>query len=145
MDRPTPAPAGRALSRWRAQFRDLRIEELARDPAHGGRISPGSEAEVGEGLERSGQVQGLRRSGNPAEEFVDGAGNRWDVKGFHSENGRFSLDRAMQSIWREMNWSHENVMLDTRNLSPGDLAQLRQAVESATARGELPLRVLWWP
>ncbi len=124
-----------------------RIEELARDPAHGGRITPESraEAEVGDGLERSGQVQGLRRSENPAEEFIDNANNHWDVKGFHSENGRFSLDKAMQSIWREMNWSHENVMLDTRNLSPGDLAQLRQAVESATGRGELPLRVLWWP
>ena len=114
-----------------------RIEELARDPAHGGRITPESraEAEVGDGLERSGQVQGLRRSENPAEEFIDGPGNRWDVKGFHREDGRFSLDKAMQSIWREMNWSHENVMLDTRNLSPEDLARLRQAGVRDRARG----------
>ena len=44
-----------------------------------------------------------------------------------------------------MNWSNENIMLDTRNLSPGDLTRLREAIEAATARGELPLRVLWWP
>jgi hypothetical protein len=127
--------------------RQQRIEELAGDPAHGGRITPASraEAEVGAGLEESGQVQGLRRSQNAAEEFIDGSNNRWDVKGFHSEQGRFNLDSAMRSIWREMNWSKENIMLDTRNLSTSDLAQLRQAIEAATARGELPLRVLWWP
>lgn len=126
--------------------RQQRIEELARDPADGGKISASSraEAEVGVGLEERGAVQGLRRSPNPAEEFIDGEGHAWDVKAFHSEYGRFDLDTAMRKITQEMTWSKENIMLDTRNLSPTDLAQLREAIEAAT-RGELPLRVLWWP
>ena len=100
---------------------------------------------MGVGLEEAGAVRGLRRSTNEAEEFVDDAGRAWDVKAFHSERGRFNLDSAMRKISQEMNWSNENIMLDTRNLSPGDLTRLREAIEAATARGELPLRVLWWP
>jgi hypothetical protein len=127
--------------------RRQRIEELAMDPANGGKITPSSraEAEVGAGLEERGAVEGLRRSPNPAEEFIDGQGRPWDVKAFHSEHGRFDLEVSMRKITQEMTWSKENVMLDTRNLSPTDLARLREAVEAATARGELPLRVLWWP
>ena len=127
--------------------RQRRIDELAPDPAHGGRVTPGSqaEAEVGAGLEEQGSVQGLRRSTNAAEEFVDDAGRAWDVKAFHSEQGRFDLTKAMRKIWQEMHWSNENIMLDTRHLSPGDLTRLREAVDAATAKGDLPLRVLWWP
>ena len=51
----------------------------------------------------------------------------------------------MNKIPKEMKWSNENVMLDTRNLSPTDLARLRDAVQAAASRGELPFRVLWWP
>ncbi|WP_421734913.1 hypothetical protein [Cellulomonas sp.] len=130
-----------------AAARARRIDELAGDPAHGGKITDASraEAEVGVGLEESGAVRGLRRSANEAEEFIDDAGRAWDVKAFHSERGRFNLDAAMRKISQEMNWSNENIMLDTRNLSSSDLSSLREAVEAATARGELPLRVLWWP
>jgi uncharacterized protein YukE len=124
-----------------------RIDDLARDPANGGKITGSSlaEAEVGVGLEERGAVEGLRRSPNPAEEFIDSQGRPWDVKAFHSEHGRFNLETAMRKIIQEMTWSKENIMLDTRNLSPTDLAQLRDAVKEATARGELPLEVLWWP
>jgi hypothetical protein len=97
------------------------------------------------GLEERGAAEGLRRSPNPAEEFIDGQGRPWDVKAFHREHGRFDLEVSMRKITQEMTWSKENVMLDTRNLSSTDLARLREAVEAATARGELPLRVLWWP
>ena len=118
-------------------FAQQRIDDLARDPAQGGRITRGSraEAEVGVGPEEDGQVQGLRRSAHEGEEFLDKDGNAWDVKGFHCAKGRFDLTSAMEKIADEMNHSHENIMLDTRNLHPGDLAQLREAVESAVARG----------
>ncbi|MGL5861902.1 MAG: hypothetical protein ACRCY9_11680, partial [Phycicoccus sp.] len=127
--------------------RQQRIDDLARDPAEGGKIDAGTiaEAEVGLGLEERGDVHGLRRSPHEGAEFIDADGNAWDVKGFHSERGRFKLDAAVRTIWKEMHAAHENIMLDTRHLSPSDAARLRNAIEAAKARGELPLRVLWWP
>ncbi|MGL5829921.1 MAG: hypothetical protein ACRC0L_10180, partial [Angustibacter sp.] len=124
-----------------------RIADLARDPAEGGKIDADTiaEAEVGLALEERGDVSGLRRSPHEGAEFIDADGNAWDVKGFHSELGRFDLDKAMTAIWKEMNWSNENIMLDTRNLSSTDITRLREAIEAGKAHGELPLRVLWWP
>lgn len=128
-----------------AAARQRRLDDLAADPAHGGRVTSGSraEAEVGLGLEERGAVQGLRRSTHPGEEFVDALGQRWDVKAFRSRG--FDVTSALRKIRLEMVAGKENVMLDTRHLDPGDLQRLREAVEAATARGDLPLKVLWWP
>lgn len=125
--------------------RQRRLDELSRDPAHGGRITPGSraEAEVGLGLEERGAVHGLRRSPHPGEEFRDAANQAWDVKAFRSRG--FDVASAVRKIRMEMLAGKENVMLDLRQLTSADQSALRQAVEQATARGELPLRVLWWP
>lgn len=128
-----------------AAARQQRLDELAKDPAHGGKVTPGSraEAEVGLGLEERGLVQGLRRSPHAGEEFLDAAGRAWDVKAFRSRG--FDVQAAVRKIRIEMVAGKENVMLDTRHLQPSQIEQLRTAVEAATARGDLPLKVLWWP
>jgi uncharacterized membrane protein YgcG len=127
--------------------RDRRLDELAADPAHGGRIDPRSraEAEVGQGLEESGRVAGLRRDPTGAGEFIDSQGRTWDVKAFRSNvpagaRGGFTVDSAMSSIRREI-MVGENVMVDTRHLSTEHVQELQEAVRSAG----LDEQVLFWP
>jgi len=131
-----------------AAARAQRIDDLAKDPAHGGRISDASraEAEVGLGLEEAGQVPGpITRSTNPGEEFVDASGQAWDVKAFRSEvpgsRGGFTVDSAMTSIRREVQVG-ENVMVDTRNMTPAHVTQLREAI---AADPSLAGKVLFYP
>lgn len=131
-----------------AAARAQRLDDLARDPAHGGQITDATraEAEVGLGLEESGQVPGpIRRSENPGEEFIDGAGQAWDVKAYRSEapNGRrvFDLDRSVNQVRSEVRLG-ENVMIDTRNLDAADAQALRDAV---AADPSLADNVLFYP
>jgi hypothetical protein len=66
--------------------REERLEELARDPDHGGAITPGSraEAEAALGLEEAGQLPRPVRRPVPGDghsgDFIDGANVDWDVK-----------------------------------------------------------------
>jgi hypothetical protein len=67
-----------------AGTRQERLDELARDPDHGGGITPGTrrEAEVALTLEETGRLKPtVRRPGaNESGDFVDGDGIQWDSK-----------------------------------------------------------------
>ncbi|MFK7871114.1 MAG: hypothetical protein AB8B58_17985 [Roseobacter sp.] len=120
------------------------LDDLARDPAHGGRITPGSEAErdVGLGLEERGEIPGpIRRDPTGGAEFIDADGVEWDVKAYNSNfpNG-FNVSRIEQQLDMSRRLG-ENVMIDTRNLSPSDLSSLRNLVDENDF-GEI---VRFWP
>lgn len=125
-----------------------RLVELSPDPAHGGvtRESSWAEAEVGLGLEKRGDVQGLVRSPHEGAEFVDASGQWWDVKAFRSVNPRngrpiFSAEVAVGKIEGELT-AHNNVMLDRRHLTAQDQQRLSEALQNS---GTDLTRILWWP
>lgn len=66
-------------------------------------------------------------------EFIDGNGKVWDVKAFNSnfpaEKGGFSLKNDLDKVKKELA-KGENVIIDTQNLSPSDLQQLKNAITS---------------
>jgi len=137
-------------------IRDVeRFEALARDPAHGGVIGPKSrrEAQVALGVERAiergaeypGLKPPLHRSPDPQADFIDASGQAWDVKGFTSyprsgEGGGYKLDHSIAKI-RSKLARGVNVILDTTNLSPTDLAELRNEVDALRFGG----RVVYFP
>jgi hypothetical protein len=113
-----------------------RIEELAKDPAHDGKISSKSmrEAEVGSALEQSGKLKSpIRRDPRPeGGDFVDADGKVWDVKAFDSRwpprKGGFKLDRDMHKIGEVLKQG-ECIILDTQYLIPDHVEKLREAIE----------------
>lgn len=126
---------------------DSEYEDLARDPAHGGKITAKTvqERNVGLGLEERGVVPGpITRDPTGAAEFIDARGGKWDVKGFNSgfrpSRGGFDLGTDAGKVDKSLN-EGENVMLDTSKMSPGDIGALR--LEGA-ARG-WGNRVVYWP
>jgi hypothetical protein len=128
--------------------RKEREDELAPDPAHNGKITPGSrrEAEVGVALEERGDLPGpIKRDPSGFSEFIDANGQQWDVKAFNSKwppkKGGFDLTKSMKKIDGEIS-NNENVILDTKDLSPQHLAQLKAAV---AARRDLDGKILWYP
>ncbi|SHE87581.1 hypothetical protein SAMN05444273_10313 [Litoreibacter ascidiaceicola] len=120
------------------------FDDLARDPAHGGKTTPATKAErdVGLGLEDNGEVPGpIRRDPTGGAEFIDASGVEWDVKAYRSEfpNG-FNAER----VESQLNMSRrlgENVMIDTRGLSSTDLSSVREIV----TRNGLDENVKFWP
>jgi hypothetical protein len=126
---------------------DTRIAELSKDPAHGGKLNAKyvREAQVGLQLEGDGQVPGpitrapLDAAGNDQGEFIDSAGQRWDVKSSPDLQPSYqqdaglpikspqSIDRFTTMVNKELA-NGENVMLDPDGMSPGRLAQLQQVV-----------------
>lgn len=135
-------PAG--TNRPRFERTDEEYENLARDPSHGDQVSPASQAErdVGLGLEERGEIPGpIRRDPTGGAEFIDADGGEWDVKAYNSNfpNG-FDLDRIEDQLDRSRRLG-ENVMIDTRNLAPDDLASLRDLVDA----NELNEIVRFWP
>lgn len=127
-----------------ADAESARLDEFARDPAHGGRITEGSrqEARVAHGLDESGRLPGLERDPSGAADFIDTTGQAWDVKGFNSaySNG-YDLDSAMIKIDDSIA-SNENVILDTTKMSQADIDELRGAVEG---RADWVDKIVWWP
>lgn len=128
--------------------RAARLEDLARDPAHGGNITPNSrqEATIGLDLEDSGQLPGpIRRDPTGGAEFVDANGQDWDVKGFNSNfppnRGGYNLNSSMQKIHESIR-DGENVIIDTSKMTPQAVQELRTAVE---ANDSWAGKVLWWP
>lgn len=123
-------------------------DDLARDPAHGNQLTPKGvrERQAGVDLEARGEIPGpIRRDPNPAgAEFIDVNGTKWDVKAFNSrfppKKGGFSVADAERKILKELT-KGENVILDTQDLTPQHLQQLRQLVASR-AWGS---RIRWWP
>ncbi|QRN97205.1 LysM peptidoglycan-binding domain-containing protein [Archangium violaceum] len=130
-----------------AQLR-ARFTELARDPAHNGKISSKTinEAKVGLKLEKSGKLKGpITRDPNPAgAEFIDADGIKWDVKSFRSDfppkKGGFKLERDLEKIKSELA-EGENVIIDTQKMSPQHVADLKKALSEAS----LLDRILWYP
>ena len=109
-----------------------RLEELAKDPAKGGRVDDKTrrEAEVALQLEEMGLLAGpIRRDPSGDAEFIDRRGMLWDVKQFHSENGWFDLREAVKTIRGEL-LAGENVILDTKFLDSNDAAALRSVIEA---------------
>ncbi len=117
-----------AAQKARAQ----RLEELSKDPAKGDKITPASqrEAEVALQLEENEHLASpIVRDPSGNAEFIDGEGTSWDVKQFHSEQGRFNLEKAVATINRELR-AGENIILDTEFLDPNDARVLRSAIEA---------------
>ena len=124
-----------------------RYDELSKDPAHNGKISPKSrnEARVGMKLEQDGKLPGpIKRDPSGGAEFIDAKGAKWDVKSFDSRwpprKGGFSLTRDVQKIEQEL-LGGENVILDTQNLTAQHKAQLQQAIQSKSWGS----RIQWFP
>jgi hypothetical protein len=127
--------------------RQARLNELAKDPAHGGKISPKSlqEAEAGLSSEESGKIPGpIQRDPSGAAEFIDGNGQAWDVKGFNSnfppEKGGFDLARDFGKVQDEIAGG-ENVIVDTSKMNPADVQSLSNAINNAG----LGDNVVWYP
>ncbi|HEY1933931.1 MAG TPA: hypothetical protein VGG99_18115 [Acetobacteraceae bacterium] len=117
------------------------------DPAHGGRADRKSARErtIGLALEVLGEVPALiHRDPAGQADFIDGAGQKWDVKGFNSAyppiGGGFDLQRDADKVDKSLT-AGEHVMLDTGKLSPNDLQDLR---DEGLRRG-WGQRVKWWP
>lgn len=130
-----------------AEAEARRLQELASDPAHGGKITPGSmeEAKAALGLEEAGRLPGpLTRDPTGAADFLDGRGVAWDVKSFNSNfppsQGGYELATSMLKIGAELLLG-EHVILNTTNLSAEATAELQAAVDAA-GYGD---RVLFWP
>lgn len=123
------------------------LADLARDPAHGGKTGPKAqhEARVGLELEARGDIPGkIVRDPTGAAEFIDGNGQKWDVKGFNSDyppkKGGFSLERDANKVSDELAGG-ENVIIDTSKMKPADVEALR----AEGARRGWGDRVKWWP
>src|SRR5437016_3155931 len=127
---------------------ELRLQDLARDPARGWQITPGSwaEAEVVLALEEAGALPGPIRRDPQANrgDFLDGRGVSWDVKAFRSDTpprrGGFRLADAIRKIENEFQRG-QNVILDMRGLSLLHQAELQRAIVERNW-GE---RILWYP
>jgi hypothetical protein len=127
--------------------RQEREDDLAADPAHNGKATPGSrrEAEVGLGLEDSGHLRGpITRDPSGRAEFIDADGKKWDVKAFNSNfkprKGGYDLKNSLKKIQGEFD-AGENVILDTKDLKPEHVAELKAAIEE---RGWSD-KILWYP
>ncbi len=124
-----------------------RLEELAQDPAIGGKVKPQTwrEAEAALGLEDAGMLRGIRRDPDGFADFIESNGRRWDVKEFHSEfptnRGGYTMDRALKSISDSLR-DGENVILRRDFLSDDALRELRAAVAKVP---EWSGKILWWP
>lgn len=120
------------------------FDNLARDPAHGGKTTPATQAErdVGLGLEDRGEVPGpITRDPSGGAEFIDANGVDWDVKAYRSDfpNG-FNPERVENQLTMSRRLG-ENVMIDTRGLSSTDLDTIREIVD----RNSLADNVKFWP
>lgn len=87
---------------------DVRFSDLAKDPAHGGAVTPKTRAEAMAGLEAESQglVKGPIKRGPAEIEFFDSKGNPWDVKTPESPPSgatwTFKPDQVGKSIQKEL-------------------------------------------
>ncbi len=120
-----------------------RTKELEWDPAVK-RAKP-EEARVGQALEHRGDLPGpIVRDQSGDAEFIDAEGRAWDIKAFNDQypgrRGHFTVEDSMRSVAKELG-AKNSVILDTRSLTPANVAALRAALEAA---GQLD-QVLWYP
>ncbi|WP_067840045.1 hypothetical protein [Nocardia lijiangensis] len=128
-----------------------RLEEMAKDPAHGGNISDKSrrEAEVALAMERNGQLtppvtRAPMVNGKDTGDFVDGDGKHWDMKQptdtFPASAGPKAgqpMPPTMRGAYNEADFEKmvadelatgESVMIDPQNLSTAGLQSVEQVV-----------------
>ena len=101
------------------------------------------EAEVGLALEEAGKLpKPLQRDPSGLAEFIDGSGQKWDAKRFNSnfppKQGGYALKSSLEKIGAELA-KGENVILDTIDLKPEHIAELRDAVTKKGWDG----KVIW--
>lgn len=140
---------------------EIRLAELAKDPAHNGAISPKTkrEAEVGLQLEREGLLPGpikrapFDQAGRDQGEFLDANGKYWDVKSspdLQPPWGRSpgkpiprpqTPEEFTNTIVRELS-KGQNVILDPTGMTPERLSQLKGLV---AGHPEWKGRVIWAP
>lgn len=123
--RPGPDDAARAA-------RQQRLQELAADPAHGGKVDAKTlrEAEVGLSLEERGAFAApIRRDPTGSAEFIDATGQKWDVKAWNSRYAPrgYNTADAIAAVRREVA-AGENVMVDTANMSAEHIRDLQAAL-----------------
>ena len=112
------------------------LDDLARDPSHGGNITKGSELErdIGLALEERGDLGHIVRDkvADGGAEFIDTVtGKKYDVKSFVSypnghtspKKGAFTVDRAMKNIMKELDRGHD-LIINTTNLTSEHRAML---------------------
>ncbi|MEV5834254.1 hypothetical protein [Nocardia sp. NPDC052112] len=128
-----------------------RVEELAKDPAHGGKITDKSrrEAEVALGMEHDGQLNGPvtrapMENGKDTGDFVDGDGQHWDMKQPTDTfpptagpmagqpmpptmRGAYNAEEFEKMVGEELG-TGENVMIDRQNLSEAGLQSVQEVV-----------------
>ncbi|ETT44824.1 WXG100 family type VII secretion target [Paenibacillus sp. FSL H7-689] len=129
------------------------LDVLAGDPSHGGKIRDQGlkEREIGLDLEQQGKLGKIMRDPeeNKGAEFIDvTTGQKWDVKSFESyphghtspRKGAFTVVKSMDKINEEFDRGH-NVVIDTRELVPEHIKQLKEAVKDAGVTE----RIIWYP
>jgi predicted ribonuclease toxin of YeeF-YezG toxin-antitoxin module len=132
------------ISETKIKRSQAELDELAKDPAHNGKINKKSieERDVGLALEEAGEVPKLQRDPTGKAEFIDETGQKWDVKGFHSQYAPkgYNLESALENIKNSI-LNGENVMLDTRKMFPEHIQEL---VDALTREGLID-KVKIWP
>ena len=136
----------------------IELDDLARDPSHAGRIEAQGikEREVGLALEERGDLGKIVRDMqvDKGAEFIDTTtGLKWDVKSFESypsgdngipitnpKRGAFTIKNGMKKIQKEFK-NGNNVIIDTRNLVPEHIEQLKKAIDEAGVAD----RIIWYP
>ena len=120
-----------SLPDQRGSYSRNEYDALAADPSHGNAIGPKGrqERQVGLNAERQGLLPGpITRDPTGAAEFIDGAGQAWDVKGFNSNplyrRGRFNVRRDADNVDKSLA-NKENVIIDTINMNQQDIDSLR--------------------
>ena len=126
--------------------------ELARDPAHGNKISYQSrkERKIVLDLEEQGKLGYVVRDkqAENGADFIDSStGIKWDVKspvnrpaGHTSvRKGAFSVTVMMRKIRREVAHNH-NVIIDTRRITKNQIVLLKNAISEAG----LDNKILWY-
>jgi hypothetical protein len=116
-----------------------RVEDLPGDPDRGFKVTPSSwdEAKVAAHMEKRGDFGRLERPSKPGQgDFVDEAGQHWDIKGFDDSNpgkrGNYvpspGNDAEVIQKLTDQFRDGRKVVLDTRYLSPEPEADLRRIV-----------------
>lgn len=108
----------------------IELDDLARDPSHGGKITDGSklERDIGLALEERGDLGHIVRdkTADGGAEFIDTVtGKKYNVKSFVSypnghtspKKGAFTVDSSIKNIKKELNKNY-NLIINTTDLTP---------------------------
>ena len=143
--RPDPNRVVETIEEQVRRVGQQRFDELSLDPAN--RQVREQEAQVILDLEQRDIVNGpVRRSPvGYGGDFFDADGVEWDVKQFNSyaprRSGGFDLETSVNAIREEIIDCHENIVIDTRNMSGEHIDQLWDRLIELGLNN----KVIWWP